>query len=156
MLGQEFTPPQNTNLRDKSTKTVFLAGTIDMGKSEHWQQGFSETLRLNNLTVFNPRRSDWDTSWVQSIENPQFYQQVNWELEHMDKADYILMNFIGGSLSPITLLELGLYANSKKLHVICDEDFWRKGNVDIVCSKYNIPMHKTITHFLFAINTTNK
>ena len=41
-------------------------------------------------------------------------------------------------MSPITLLELGIHAKSRKLIVYCPEGFWRKGNVDIVCEKYNI------------------
>jgi hypothetical protein len=40
--------------------------------------------------------------------------------------------------SPISLLELGLHANSSKLIVCCPEGFYRKGNVDIVCKKYGI------------------
>jgi hypothetical protein len=49
------------------------------------------------------------------------------------------MYFSPETKSPISLLELGLYANSGKLVVYCPEGFWRKGNVDIVCEKYFIP-----------------
>jgi hypothetical protein len=37
-------------------------------------------------------------------------------------------------------MELGLHTNSNKMCVCCPEGFYRKGNVDIVCNKYNIPM----------------
>ena len=40
--------------------------------------------------------------------------------------------------SPISLLELGLYARTDKLIIYCPDGFWRKGNVDAVASKYNI------------------
>lgn len=57
------------------------------------------------------------------------------------------MYFDPKTMSPISLLELGLYATSKKLHVICPEGFWRKGNIEIVCSKYNIPLYNSIEEF---------
>jgi hypothetical protein len=49
--------------------------------------------------------------------------------------------------SPISLLELSLFATSGKLHIIYEYPFWRKGNVDIVCNKYNIPMYKDLDEF---------
>jgi hypothetical protein len=54
------------------------------------------------------------------------------------------MNFLPNSQSPITLLELGLKADSGKLMVICPDEFWRSGNVQIVCNKFNIPLFKSI------------
>ena len=48
------------------------------------------------------------------------------------------MYFDPKTKSPISLLELGLFSRSDKLMVICPDGFWRKGNVDIVCEKYNI------------------
>jgi hypothetical protein len=69
---------------------------------------------------------------------------VSWELAAMDKADCILFHFLAGSQSPITLMELGLYADSKKVIVSCEDGFWRKGNVEIVCEKYSIPMYNTL------------
>ena len=38
----------------------------------------------------------------------------------------------------ITLLELGLFARSGKLIVCCPDGFWRKGNVEVVCARYNV------------------
>lgn len=46
--------------------------------------------------------------------------------------------------SPISLLELGLHANSKKLWVVCPDGFWRKGNVEVVCSLYDIPLFNSL------------
>ena len=53
----------------------------------------------------------------------------------------LVMNILEESLSPITLLELGLYANSGKMIVSCHEEFWRKINVDVVCDRFNIPRY---------------
>lgn len=143
----EMLPSPKTRL----TKKVFLAGTIDMGNSENWQEKVIQKLKEKGKGMFstpyhiyNPRRDDWDESWVQTFDNPQFFQQVTWELDAMEKADYIIMNFLPDSKSPITLLELGLMAKSGKLHVVCPDEFYRSGNVHIVCNKYNIPLYKTL------------
>jgi hypothetical protein len=125
-------------------RSVFLAGSIDMGNAANWQEEVTDHFRNKNCTVLNPRRDDWDSSWKQTIEDPQFKEQVNWELDAMDKADIIIMNFLPGSQAPITLLELGLNANSGKLFVCCPQAFWRSGNVYIVCKKYNIPLFSDI------------
>ncbi len=108
-----------------------------MGKAEDWQKKVTKELsEFDNVIVLNPRRDDWDSSWEQSIDNPKFNKQVYWELDAMEKADYIIMNFVEDTKSPISLLELGLYARSKKIFVCCPRKFWRKGNVDIVCHRY--------------------
>ena len=46
--------------------------------------------------------------------------------------------------SPISLMELGLQAGSKKLLVVCPDGFWRKGNVEVVCSIYDIPLFNSL------------
>lgn len=117
---------------------IFLAGSIEMGKAENWQERL--TKQLKHCIILNPRRDDWDSTWEQKIDNPKFREQVEWELEAMDLADIIVMYFDPSTKSPISLLELGLYADTGKLIVLCPEGFWRKGNVDIVCRKYKIPM----------------
>ena len=118
--------------------SIFLAGSIEMGKAENWQQKVERLLADEIVTIFNPRRDDWDNSWIQSIDNPNFKEQVVWELGALDLADIIAMYFDPSTISPISLLELGLFADSGKLIVCCPEGFWRKGNVDIVCERYNI------------------
>lgn len=139
-----YTPPQNIALRDRSMKSVFLAGTIDMGFSDDWQAYLGEWFLSKEFNVFNPRRKDWDSSWIQSYDSPQFSQQVKWELNALDKADWIVMYLAPESKSPISLLELGLHANSKKLLVVCPDGFYRKGNVEVVCSMYDIPLFNSI------------
>lgn len=142
-----FKPPHNTAHRVDG-KTVFLAGSIEMGNAEDWQTSLGNYFIDNGFIVFNPRRNDWDSTWEQKFENPQFYQQVNWELRAMEQSDMIVMYFSPNTKSPITMLELGLYARSGKLHVICPDGFWRKGNIEIVCNYYNIPLSNSIQEFI--------
>ncbi len=129
-------------LPDAAHPTVFLAGSIDLGTAPPWQREVIEGLvDLAELTVFNPRRADWDASWEATLAEPRFCEQVEWELDAMERADVIAMYFAPTSRGPVTLLELGLHAASGKLIVCCPEGFWRKGNVDAVCRRHGV--HQT-------------
>jgi hypothetical protein len=134
----------NIVLRNSARKSVFLAGSIEMGVAENWQDRVGKFFEDLGYDVFNPRREEWDSSWEQKFENPQFYQQVNWELNALESADLIIMYFDPSTKSPISLLELGLFARSGKLRVVCPDGFWRKGNVEITCNYYNIPLHNNL------------
>lgn len=123
---------------------VFLAGSIEMGVAEDWQTKIQEDLEDLPVTVFNPRRESWDSSWEQKISNPQFNFQVNWEMDRSEQSDIIFMYFSPDTKSPISLLELGIHAGSGKLIVCCPDGFWRKGNVEIVCARYGIPLHNNL------------
>jgi DNA-binding transcriptional MerR regulator len=125
--------------------TVFLAGSIEMGKATDWQTKIENELRdrLDGdqmVTLYNPRRDDWDSSWEQTIENDNFREQVEWELNALEKADKIVVYIDPETKSPITLLEIGLHAHSGNMCVCCPDGFYRKGNIDIVCNKHDIPM----------------
>jgi hypothetical protein len=147
---QIIKPPYQLAKTGINTTLLFLAGSIEMGSSEDWQSKIEEHLKYRgaDVVIANPRRDSWDSSWTQQFTNPQFYQQVNWELNGLDKADLIIMYFSPETKSPISLLELGLYAASKKIIVCCPDGFWRKGNVEIVCEKYEIPLYVTFDDLL--------
>lgn len=110
--GQEILPtlvlhpheemPDSIDL--KSYKSVFLAGTIDMGSGVDWQKDVAELF---------------------------------------EKAP--------GSKSPITLLELGLFAKRGKLHVVCTDGFYRYDNVRITCAKYGVPVYASLTEAIGEI-----
>ena len=131
-------------------KTIFLAGSIEMDKAIDWQKYCEEALK-NNYIIFNPRRDEWNSSWSQMIENKNFNEQVTWELNALEKADIIIMYFAGNTMSPISLLEFGLYAQSKKMKVVVEENFWRKGNIDIVCKRYNTEQFKTLEKLIESL-----
>lgn len=126
---------------EKDYTSVFLAGTIDMGAAEDWQKQAAELLqaRDGNWLIYNPRQEEWHPEREGEMD-----YQVNWELDHLQRADFILMNFLPGSQSPITLLELGLFAGSRKLRVICPASFYRYDNVRITCQRYAVPMYETL------------
>lgn len=156
---QVFTPPQIPTPKKNyfEGKHIFLSGTIDMGGSADWQ---TEAIKLleekykdwtENVVVLNPRRDDWDSSWSHEFQDPQLFQQMSWELDQMKAADVIIMNILPDSKSPITLLELGLHAGSGKLRVICPKEFYRSGNVHMVCYRYDIPLYNTLEECIKAL-----
>jgi hypothetical protein len=132
--------------------SVFLAGSIEMGIAENWQETLIKELQqYNNGYILNPRRDNWDSNWQQVKDNPQFAEQVNWELDALEKASMIVFYFSPQTKSPVSMLELGLFAKSKKLVVCCPNGFWRKGNIDIVCQRYNIKQVNTIKELIKEI-----
>lgn len=141
-------PPHSLNAVENKF-SVFLAGSIEMGAAENWQQIIEKAFYQNdNVVLLNPRRDDWNSSWKQEICNPQFNEQVSWELSGLEKADLIVFYFAKETKSPVSMLELGLFAQSGKLVVCCPEGFWRKGNIDIVCERFKIKQVNTIEEII--------
>lgn len=129
-------------------KSIFLAGSIDMGGAEDWQARFIKGMEPLHGTILNPRRPDWDSSWEQTLENEKFVEQVNWEIDGLETAGLTAMYFAPNSQAPITLLELGLRARSGRIIVCCPEGYWRKGNVDIICTRFGLPQVPTFEDLL--------
>lgn len=123
---------------------IFLAGSIEMGAAAPWQEQLVARFVDEDVVFLNPRRDDWDATWIQELSNPQFYQQVTWELDALEYSDYAVFYFDPNTKSPITLMELGLMASSAKIIVCCPKGYWRKGNVDIVCNRHNIKVVETL------------
>jgi hypothetical protein len=133
-------------------RRVFLAGSIEMGQAEQWQQRIVDALsEAGDLVILNPRRDDWDDSWEQRADDPQFSEQVSWELDMLDAADVVVMYLAPGTKSPVSLLELGLCARSGKLRVCCPEGFWRRGNVEMVCRRNRIPLFGTLDDLIMDL-----
>lgn len=126
---------------------LFLAGSIEMGDAPDWQAAITEALEDLPIIIANPRRDDWDSSQEQSILNPYFRAQVEWELDAQERAYKIGLYLAPGMKSPIALLELGLFAQTGKLLVCCPEGFWRRGNVEIVAVRYDLPLFESLDIF---------
>lgn len=137
-------PPLNDLSSVPAYCRVFLGGSINMGASADWQtevftrlqKTFGDYTNYSHyISVYNPRRTDWDSSWDQTpVLGSPFYEQVTWEMRNQDEADVIVYNFEPEGMSPITLLELGLYLNSGKyIFVVCPEEYSRYGNVKLTC-----------------------
>jgi len=137
--------------------SLFLAGSI----SEDWQTDMTKRVETDVRGcefLFNPRRYDWNPAW--HTDSVEFKEQVSWEMTALDMVKVIVMYFDPATKSPISLLELGLHATSGKMVVCCPNGFWRKGNVEIVCNRFDIPLfhHKPtdescIRHIEYMLNT---
>lgn len=131
--------PQPLLFKDAYSIKVFLAGSIENGTAENWQQEVMQLLNNDKIYILNPRRSDWNKDWKQSIDNRDFKIQVDWELNGLEKADTVIFYFAGDTKSPISLMELGLISGRQKCDAIiyCHPDFWRRGNIEVMCERYN-------------------
>ena len=89
-----YLPPTAVGELARGTRSIFLAGSIEMGTAADWQtQLVTELGDRDDLAVFNPRREEWDASWRQSIDEPKFREQVEWELDNLERAHVIAMWF---------------------------------------------------------------
>lgn len=139
---------------DRSDIRGFLAGSIEQNKAVMWQpivcSAVDNYKSTRQVTLFNPRRTFWDPSWVQSITNPEFAFQVNWELDRIERSDFFFFYFQGDTLSPISLLEFGKVVEMKervrdlKIILVCEPNFWRIGNIEIVAQRSHIPVLRTL------------
>lgn len=145
-----FTPPEKWDssnccvMGGKSCPVkVFLAGTIDNGDSENWQDELINIMNDVELrrptSIYNPRREQWPSS----DDHHEIDKQIEWELYHLEKADIIIMNILATSKSPISLMELGLFAREGRLMVFCPKTFYRYDNVRNVCKRYHVPLFTT-------------
>lgn len=145
--------PQAIPMEDmsKNKKMIFLGGSIEMGKAEDWQKVFAESFSDDeNIVILNPRRRDWDASWAQDpTPGTKFHEQVSWELLSQELSDIIVYNFLPDTTSPITLLELGLFAQHwGNVVVCCPKEYFRYGNVKIVCDRNDVPCVSTMAELV--------
>lgn len=133
-----FTAPEEVKLTS-GVPIIFLGGSIEMGSASEWQLELIERLKNEDCIILNPRRKEWDSSWVQSKNNPKFVEQVNWELDGVEMSDIVLICLEPDTKAPVSLLEFGLCVTQQhqEVMVYCPEGYWRKGNVDIVAERYD-------------------
>ena len=166
-MSFQIIKPDSSEQRTINPIAIFLAGSIEMGSATDWQEKVQKELSGLDVTVYNPRRNDWDASWKQGQFEEPFRTQVLWELGHLNASDIVFFYFDPNTKSPISLLELGMQAGvNQTTIVVCPDGFYRKGNVDIVCEMYNIPVAKTleegitlltekINHFYYLLHERN-
>ncbi|KAK3332789.1 hypothetical protein B0T19DRAFT_448654 [Cercophora scortea] len=120
-------------------RSVFLAGTTSRASSGlDWRETLTNALSHLPVTIFNPLRPDWDSSWREDITFAPFREQVEWELDMQEQADVVVVYYGPGTDAPISLLELGLCARSGKAIVACHQHYKKRGNVQIVSQRLGI------------------
>ncbi|PYH71688.1 nucleoside 2-deoxyribosyltransferase domain-containing protein [Aspergillus vadensis CBS 113365] len=92
-----------------------------------------------HLTILDPFRPDWDSSWREDPSFPPFKEQVSWEMEQRERADIVLFYFDPGTMAPVSLLELGLSMREPgKLVVVCPRGYWKSGFVRLACERFGV------------------
>lgn len=114
---------------------IFLAGTTT---TPDWRADLITSLSDCPITILDPLRPDWDSSWVEDLEFEPFREQVEWELDMQERADLVVIYFGPATEAPISLLEFGLYARLGKALVVCDPGYRKRGNVMIACRRFGV------------------
>ncbi len=146
-MARTITAP-NRFFNETAPNSVFLAGTIDNGNSDDWQTDAANRVHALglNIDVYNPRRDEWDPT----LGLEEVVVQIQWELERLTNSNFVLLYFADESVSPISLLELGMILEqttknpNKQLFVVCNKQFWRHTNVVVTCHRYGIRVHSTL------------
>jgi hypothetical protein len=155
-----FTPPACPS--GHVTNTLFLAGSIEVGKADDWQKVVIAGLEAIPGMVMNPRRPDWDNSWGE--DSPQLKEQINWEIDQLECVDTIFFYFQAGTLSPISMMELGLIVGQasvlatfgdtpQRIFVVCESGFWRRTNITVLCKREGIQLFDNLTVGFDALRT---
>lgn len=149
-------------LKSKERFSIFTAGSIEQGKAIEWQEAFFNEINkmkpTPDVAIFNPRRDNWDPSWNTADHKPQLLEQIEWELEHLEEANLIVMYLQPGTVSPVSLIEFGLFARAvyvmkKQMIVLCPDGFHVKANVNAVCQYYDITMAKDMPDLIKKTKT---
>ena len=131
--------------------SVFTASSIEMANAVQWQKHMTNLLSHLPITVCNPRRGHWNTKITPLARDKDFKTQVEWELTALEQVDVICFYFDVSTKSPVSLLELGLWAGSDKIVVCCGEEYWKCGNVELTCRRYDIPFVKSFAELVPAV-----
>src|SRR4051812_3494403 len=99
-MARILKPPAPLELH-ADERSLFLAGSIEMGQAEPWQAEVERVLADEEAVILNPRRDEWDASWEQLIHNSAFREQVEWELSGQELATVIAMYFAPATRAPI-------------------------------------------------------
>lgn len=148
-MARVFTAPDAVPDQLEEPVQVFLAGSIEQNKATRWQDMVIDEIDDLQVAVFNPRREEWDASWSQD-GNPQLVEQINWELDLLDRARIVFFFLEPGTLSPISLMELGYKLGEgypTRLYpmiVVCPPGFWRRTNVQVMCERDNVKLVETL------------
>ena len=117
---------------------VFLAGSMPAQKDTNWRHEAINKLG-DGYHFFDPTNPDHDT-----LNDEQMRAHIKWELDALKLSDYVVLNFLPDSTSPISLVELGLYMASEKLLVICPQEFYKWRYIDTLCKEYGTPIFQNL------------
>ncbi|KAI1028832.1 hypothetical protein LB503_002251 [Fusarium chuoi] len=147
--------PRKPDLGDKGV-SIFLAGLTTRTDETDWRETLTNNLIHHRVTILNPNRPDWDSTWKEDFSDKRWEEQIWWELDMQEAADIIVFMFHPLTDAPISLMELGLAVKSKsKRIIVCAQDGYRKkGNVEAVCKRYGVTLVSTVNELRDTIILT--
>lgn len=110
---------------------IFLAGSMATGSQVNWRQTVIDAFG-EKYHFLDPTNLKHD-----SLTDVEMRNHIKWEFDGLRIADFILLNFLPDSLSPISMVELGMYIASKKLIVVCPKEFYKWRYIDTLCKEHN-------------------
>ncbi|MDG1333826.1 MAG: nucleoside 2-deoxyribosyltransferase domain-containing protein [Crocinitomicaceae bacterium] len=137
-----FRPPNDISQIPQDRASVFLAGSMATTRKNNWRQTATRTFQAayHFFDPTNPRHNN--------LNDEEMRNHIKWELEAMKLSDIIILNFLPDSLSPISLVEIGMYISSNKLVVVCPKEFYKWRYIDTLCNEYNTPIFNQLEDVL--------
>ncbi|KAF5983717.1 hypothetical protein FCOIX_3065 [Fusarium coicis] len=150
-----FMAPRKPDPGDE-TVSIFLAGITTSTGEPDWREILTNDLMNHRVTILNPNRPDWDSTWKEDFSDKRWEEQVWWELDMQEAADIIVFMFHPSTDAPISLMELGLAVKAKsKRIIVCAQDGYRKkGNVEAICKRFGAQLVSTANELRDAIIAT--
>ena len=137
--------------------SVFAAGSIEQGTAVDWQSSLKNSLSdQDNVVIFNPRRKEWEASWVQDLSNPQFVEQVNWEQNYLERGlstscDIVYINIDPNTKSIITFGEFAQVFRSEWVVINCPRGYWRRGNIEVMCQRAGVKLYEDFNESVLVL-----
>ena len=122
-------PLKKIHSLDYTRHRVYFSGAMT---GEDWQSKFTTKLEDLRVDVFCPR-------YPSSHTVPAPDGLFEWEIDHMSIANVIAFNFISNEDCSSALIALGMYARTDRIIVCCDDEFYKKGDIDALCDREDIP-----------------
>jgi hypothetical protein len=133
----------------ENRKTLFLGGGIS--NCPDWQSEVVKAFEGENITLFNPRRDDFDIS-----KKKESKIQIKWEYKFLREAGAIMFWFPKETICPITLFELGgAIERRQPIFLGCHPDYQRRFDLEIQTSLliYPIKVHTSLNSLIKNIKS---
>ena len=138
-MAQVYTAP--AYIPRENIYTLFLAGAIDMGRAENWQQAVIAGLESrDDLIILNPRRVAFNNMSPELAD-----EQMLWEFDALERANTVFMWFPGNSTAHTSFFEAGFYWQSGKLFVGADPQYHRYRYLQLMADRYRIELHSSLS-----------
>ena len=145
---------------------IYLSGTLDLNQNKiPWQQKFINALarimseepkndmpdlRNFKFLIINPLIP---TNGPMILDNPEFVQKINWELQCLELSDVIFCNFLKKGKEWSSLSGLMMNIRSEKMICRCPIDSEFYGYIKILGQNFGFPVVGDTSSALVIIKT---